>query len=230
MEFNEVLRFNHGAFIMSDWRRFEEISGGHLLEKCCHDMDLANWITESTAKKLASFGGLNFFKPENKHILEKMESSKSKEEMDLYRKWKSNPFLSDKDIVDNQVAIIEYKNGVRAMFHTNCSSGLPERRMYICGTEGTIRADVLTGIIELRRIGPNEETTEIIDEEIKGGHGGGDKFLVQALSNALLGNKIQRNQMNDAVKSVVTAITIDEARKSGSVIDMTSIWESLDLK
>jgi len=230
MEFNEVLRFNHGANIMTNWRRFTEISGGHLLEKCCHDIDLANWITESTAKKLASFGGLNFFKPENKHILEKMEGSKSKEEMDSYRNWKSNPFLSDKDVVDNQVVIIEYKNGIRATLHTNCSSGLPERRMYICGTEGSIRADVLTGIIELRRIGPNEETIEIIDEEIKGGHGGGDKFLVQALSNALLGGKIQGDQMNDAVKSAVTAITIDEARKSESVIDMTSIWESLNLK
>ena len=27
-----------------------------------------------------------------------------------------NPFLSDKDIVDNQVVIIEYENGVRTTF------------------------------------------------------------------------------------------------------------------
>ena len=61
MEFNETLGFNHGGFIMGDWRRLTENSGTHLLEKCCHDIDLVNWMLESIPVKVASFGGVNFF-------------------------------------------------------------------------------------------------------------------------------------------------------------------------
>ena len=45
-----------------------------------------------------------------------------------------------KDIIDNQVAIIEFTGGVRATFHTNCNAAITERRMYLLGTEGTIRS------------------------------------------------------------------------------------------
>ena len=37
----------------------------HLLEKCCHDFDLINWILNSKAKKVSSFGGLNFYTKKN---------------------------------------------------------------------------------------------------------------------------------------------------------------------
>ncbi|MDD5676049.1 MAG: Gfo/Idh/MocA family oxidoreductase, partial [Chitinivibrionales bacterium] len=47
MEFNETLDFNHGGYIMSDWRRLTKNAGSHVLEKCCHDIDLVNWIVQS---------------------------------------------------------------------------------------------------------------------------------------------------------------------------------------
>ena len=62
-----------------------------------------------------------------------------------------SPFDGKADIFDNQVAILEYANGVRGTFHTNCNTGTPERRFYLCGTEGTLRADVVAhtiGVVE----------------------------------------------------------------------------------
>ena len=223
MEFNEVLKFSHGAFIMGNWRRFVEFSGGHLLEKCCHDMDLVNWLTGSLAKRVASFGGLNMFKPDNSYILERMEKEKE-DVIGSYKKWVLNPFTSEKDVIDNQVVIIEYINGVRATFHTNCSSGLPERRMYICGTEGTIRADLFTGKVELKKIGSSEETKIILDEENKGGHGGGDPILVKELNRLMLGGEIYGSPLFDAIKSVITCLGIDESMNKGEVVDLVSLW------
>ena len=225
MEFNEVLKFTHGAFIMSDWRRFVKFSGGHLLEKCCHDIDLANWIIGSLVKKVASFGGLNMFKLDNSYILEKI---KKEEVIGSYKNRILDPFTSEKDIVDNQVVIMEYLNGVRATFHTNCSSGLPERRMYICGTKGTIRANLITGKIELKKIDSLEKTKTIIDEENKEGHGGGDLILVKELNRVMLGGKIYGNPMNDALKSTLTCLGIDEAMNKGEVVNMTSLWKKFE--
>jgi len=41
-EFNETLRPGHGGYIFGNWRRRTEMAGSHILEKCCHDLDLAN--------------------------------------------------------------------------------------------------------------------------------------------------------------------------------------------
>lgn len=96
MEFNETLKPDHGGYIMGDWRRRTDLSGGHLLEKTCHDFDLVNWILNSKPKKVASFGGLDFFTPENEERLK---------DHPAYDSWpglvKMNPFTSDKDIIDN---------------------------------------------------------------------------------------------------------------------------------
>lgn len=65
---------------MGDWRRLVENSGGHLVEKCCHDFDLVNWIVNSRAKKVSSFGGLNFFIPKYEGRMEELG-------FDAYREW-----------------------------------------------------------------------------------------------------------------------------------------------
>jgi len=53
MEFNETLDFNHGGYIMGNWRRLREYAGTHLLEKCCHDIDLVNWMVGSRARHVS---------------------------------------------------------------------------------------------------------------------------------------------------------------------------------
>jgi len=126
MEFNETLGFNHGGYIMGDWRRLTEYAGTHLLEKCCHDIDLVNWMVDSPASKVASFGDLDFFIPENNYHIERL--GKNKEGKRAYWSWGGlidlNPFTSNKDIVDNQVAIIQFENGIRTTFHTNCNAAI----------------------------------------------------------------------------------------------------------
>jgi predicted dehydrogenase len=225
MEFNEVLKFTHGAFIMSDWRRYENLSGGHLLEKCCHDIDLVNWILKSLPKRVSSFGGKNIFTEKNSSIFEDVKNRE--EYLEKLKKVKMNPYVSEKDIVDNQVSIVEYENGARSMFHTNCCSGIPERRMYICGTKGTIRADVLLGKMEIKAL-VDDEIEVIIDEQSKGGHGGGDLFLMKEFVSVVMGEKSSDVYLDDAIKSAVSAIMIDEARKENKVIDLTEIWKSFN--
>ena len=44
IEVSEHIAPYHGAFFMRDWRRYEKYSGGFLLEKCCHDLDLYNGV------------------------------------------------------------------------------------------------------------------------------------------------------------------------------------------
>jgi predicted dehydrogenase len=225
MEFNEVLGFNHGGYIMGDWRRLTEYAGTHLLEKCCHDIDLANWMVGMRAMRVASFGGLNFFVPKNQQHVRRLGTDSNGRK--AYHTWGGlvgkNPFTADKDIVDNQVAIIEYENGVRATFHTNCNSGITERRMYINGTEGTIRADIVAGSIEVARIGFNEKARKV-KASTKGSHGGGDDVLARDLSASMLTGRVPAVGLDEGLASAFTCFGIDEAMNKGVVVDMDKYW------
>jgi predicted dehydrogenase len=229
MEFNETLEFNHGGYIMGDWRRLRENSGTHVLEKCCHDIDLVNWMTESRASRVASFGGLNFFTPENISHQERVGSSANG--VTAFQGWGGahnlNPFTSDKDIIDNQVAILEFENGIRASFHTNCCAGITERRMYIVGTEGAIRADLITEKIEVRRVGW-EARWEVEDTRGAGTHGGGDEVLAQELADCMIHGTEPEVGVAEGVEAATTCFVIDEAMDSGRVVDASPYWKKVD--
>jgi predicted dehydrogenase len=223
MEFNENLEFNHGGFIHADWRRHTRDAGSHVLEKCCHDIDLANWFVGSRARRAASFGGTDFFVPENEHHVQRI--GKNRDGVPAYSTWLpagASPFTNDKDIVDNQVAILEYENRVRATFHTNCHAGIPERRMLLLGSEGAIRADLVGGVVEHRRVGWDEPLS--VYRDAGGGHGDGDHHLVSTLYASMLNGEPPRAGISEAMDSAVTCFGIDRALETGSVVDLAPLW------
>ena len=231
LEFNETLPFNHGGYIFGNWRRYRAHAGTHLLEKCCHDLDLLNWITGSLPIKVASFGGRDFFVPGNAHHVERI--GPNAEGKPAYGTWpdpnRVNPFSEGAEIVDNQVAIIQYANGIRAAFHTNCNAGLPERRMYYCGTEGSLRADAVTGVIEVQRIG-HKPKIERIDTGKGGGHAGGDEVMALGLAGTLLEGHAPLASIHEAIQACVTAFAIDQAMEEGRVVHLESWWKTLGIE
>ncbi|HAU37882.1 MAG TPA: hypothetical protein DCX07_09225 [Phycisphaerales bacterium] len=125
--------------------------------------------------------------------------------------------------MDNQVAILEYCNGARATFHTNCMAGIPERRMYLLGTDGAIRADVVAGRIEGRRIG-RDAPLEDLSAGVSGSHGGGDAVLGRSLADSMLRGEPPRATLEDGLRSAITAFAVDEAMVQGRLIDVTPYW------
>lgn len=225
-EFNETLEFNHGGYIHADWRRFTEYAGTHLLEKCCHDIDMAHWLVQSLPKRVASFGGTNFFIPSNEYHMERI--GRNGQGKLAYRGFQSHdseidPFNARKDIVDNQVAIIEYDSGVRATFHTNCNAGIPERRMYIAGTEGTIRGDYYTGQLELRRIGW-DKPSQMFDLRGDGEHGGSDIVLAKQLCECVYRRTQPEVGLAEGLASAITCFAIDQSMHNNEMIDLTQTW------
>jgi len=234
-EFNETLDYQHGGYIAGDWRRWRANAGTHVMEKCCHDLDLSNWITGSLPVRAASFGGLSFFRPENAGRVEAV--GPDAEGRPAYMSWQDsgiytsenrlNPFLADKDIFDHQVAILEYASGARATFHTNLNSALPERRMYLCGTEGGLRGDVLTGEIVWKRIGPETETHR--ESYPSGGHGGADKVLAAGWADVMMRDAKPLAGLREGLASAIAALGIDEAADTGTVCDLRPMWAKVGM-
>lgn len=230
-EFNETLGFNHGGYIFGNWRRKTKNAGSHILEKCCHDLDLMNWITGDLPIRVASFGGRDFFIPAHEHHVARIGLSSSG--VPAYETWpdsdRTNPFGGDADIMDNQVAILQYAQGVRATFHTNCNAGIPERRLYLCGTEGAIRADAITGLIEWQRIG-HATQIEQIPTGVAGGHAGGDEIMARGLVETLLHGKPPLASVDDGIRSAAVAFAIDQAVQEQRVVDVGPLWQSAGVR
>ncbi|MEW5816251.1 MAG: gfo/Idh/MocA family oxidoreductase, partial [Spirochaetota bacterium] len=117
--------------------------------------------------------------------------------------------------------------GAHAAFHTNCNAGIPERRIYILGSEGSLRSDLISGEIEVKRIGFNEK---VMDEStgVKGGHGESDSVLTDHLVKMMVEQEEPLTSIDDGICSAVTCFGIDEALRTGTVVEMKSFWEKID--
>ena len=219
----------HGGFFMRNWRRKEKFSGGFMLEKCCHDIDFYNMIVGCRVKRVASFGGRSSFIPENK-------PEKNLEEFTKYNLsgWeaKESVFDSDADIVDHQVAIIEYENGATLAFHTNMRVPDEFRRFAVIGTNGMVEGDFVRGFLKA-----HDQQNNVVLEEDYGaafgkekGHYGADNLMLKDINQHLINSeKINLPVgVKDCIEAGLIAMKIDESRKTGKIIDLTSRWGSLD--
>ena len=219
----------HGGFFMRNWRRKEKYSGGFMLEKCCHDIDFYNMIVGCRVKRVASFGGRSSFIPENK-------PEKNLEEFTKYNLsgWeaKESVFDSDADIVDHQVAIIEYENGATLAFHTNMRVPDEFRRFAVIGTNGMVEGDFVRGFLKA-----HDQQNNVVLEEDYGaafgkekGHYGADNLMLKDINQHLINSeKINLPVgVKDCIEAGLIAMKIDESRKTGKIIDLTSSWSSLD--
>lgn len=222
---SEHIRPAHGAFFFRDWRRKTELSGGFLLEKCCHDLDLYAGLVKSRPTRVASFGGCAFFTRYNQQLGEEAR----------YVRWPSNwnhtanSFTGDADIVDHQTALIEYENGVRLSFHTNLHAPNAIRRFCVLGGNGMAEGDFAKGFLNAHSAATGEL---VLEKQYKRDgmsiHYGAEAEMATDLSNHLHEGAPLPVSVVDALEAGLTAIRIDDARRSGQVLEMNDTWKRFD--
>jgi predicted dehydrogenase len=179
----------------SPWRRYQASSGGSLMEKSSHDMDLINWFSNGRPLSVNSYGGNLLFRPnpnlpvkciDCKHkdcpyygtpefspsagdaVLQDFAQHRDAEQFCIYN--------IDKDVADNQSVSIEYSNGVIAnfMLSFNCSGERSGRNLHIVGTKGRIWGNIEDNQLYVFE-NNNSKVTKIELGEIESGHSGGDE-------------------------------------------------------
>ena len=229
LEANEHIAPYHGAFFMRDWRRKVHYSGGFMLEKCCHDLDIYNMVTGSRPVRVASFGGRKSFLPEN------APSNNAEAEIFHVKKsvWESVPdaFHSVGDIIDFQTAILQYETGSSLAFHTNLNTPDEHRRFCVMGTHGMAEGDFVRGYLKVtardgRRLVDNDYTQGAAG---MGAHYGADDLMCIDIAKYLRGQSDGLPvSILDAMEAGIAAIALDQARETGQVVDLTDTWARLD--
>lgn len=229
-EGNEHLHPEHGAFLMRDWRRHEAHGGSFLLDKCCHDFDLYRHFAGALPSRVASFGGRSIFTQENEALADRMHGG-GKPAYTLWRGgWNAgdSTFRSDADVADNQVALIEYENGVRLSFHANSHAGILQRRWYFAGLNGALEADLVTNRLTFRdAMGVHPPEVQEFPASVEG-HYGSDEQMGRDLAAHLLDGAPFPVRVHDAMVAGLTVMAVDRAMREGTIIDCRPLWARLE--
>lgn len=214
------------------------VIGSWLLEKCCHDLDLINWLIESPCIRVASFGNRSYFKrrsdtPEYCTDGCPIEKECIFSAFRFYPELKENlstslpkyktrcVYNSDSDLVDHQSVILEYENGVTVCFSLIPLGQKNTRQVYICGTEATLRGDWDSNEIRLYPHQTNEEV--ICDPELsyEEEHGGADPKIVSAFLDSLDNPLNQpKTTEKEGWEAMVVGCGIDLALRERRVVDL----------
>jgi predicted dehydrogenase len=229
IEASEHIGPHHGAFFMRDWRRRSSYSGGFMLEKCCHDIDLYQGLVGRRPVRVASFGGRKSFVPEN------MPSKAGINDLEVYYRkaggWESTDrvFDGDGDIIDYQTALVEYAGGENLCFHTNLNVPDEYRHFTVVGTHGMAEGDFVRNYF---RVHDARTEQKLVDKHYQirpsSMHYGADEQMVaDILAHVETGAPLPVSIL-DGLEAGLTAIKIDEARTSRTMIEMAPSWARFD--
>ena len=198
------------------WRRFVSEAGPYLLEKCSHDLDLLNWFAGATPTRVASFCGQDFFVAANAALWDKLGHDTFARMVP--EEHRINPFTSPKTVFDNHTVIMEYPAGVKMNFQLTLANAIPERRMFINCTEGTIIVECFSGVIRYRRYtDPCVTALEFTGD----GHGGGDAVMAKEIVESLL-NDTPLNVSGSAngLACARVALAADLSARTGKIVEL----------
>ena len=104
------------------------------------------------------------------------------------------------------------------------ANAIPERRLYINGTEGNLVLELYSGVLKWKNLGMRFARRRRF---IGGGHGDGDIHIMRGLARSMTEGTEPECGGAEGLYSTAVAAGIDEARISGSIVDMTSTWEKI---
>jgi predicted dehydrogenase len=229
IEASEHIPPYHGAFFMRDWRRYERYAGSFMLEKCCHDLDLYNGVMGCRPQYVSSFGGRRTFVPAN------APANAGVNDMELYHRkpsgWQGTEkvFDSDGDIIDFQTAIVQYANGAALTFHTNLNVPDDFRRFAVMGAQGMAEGDFIRNFL---RVTDSRTADRLIDTTYKmselSQHYGADEQMAEDILKHMQEGAPLPVSVTDALEAGLLALSMDQAMRTRSVVDMTPIWQQFD--
>ena len=222
IEANENIDPSHGGYIVCNWRRHTAVAGPHILEKCCHDLDLLNWYCGSLPSQVASFGKQDFFVKKNQYIGDKYGEDRFLAWRDPHRD--TTPFSGDNDLQDNQVCIARFRNGILASFCATMCNPIPERRMLFHCTEGTLDLELYSASVKYRNLADEKDTDITFEKAI---HGGGDETIMKELYQCMCDGSAPKCSGSEGLESAVVALALDRASRTGQIVDLEPVWKSL---
>lgn len=195
-----------------------------LLQKASHDIDLIHWLTGRYTKKVAAFGGVDYFggtKPNDLTCPECNETATCPE-------YRSGPlvqcaFREEIDVEDNSMVLMELDGGIKASYMQCHFTPDYQRNYTIIGTEGRIENDEIAQRVYVKT--RNSQTWRDLSDKIyeikkaEGSHNGADPIICEDFLDMILQNKEPIAEPIAGRMSVAVGVAATESmRKGGQLV------------
>ena len=202
---------------VDQWNKFARLSGGTLVEKCCHYFDLINLLAEARPQRVYASGGqaVNFVDFERNGV--------------------------KSDIDDHAFVAIDYPNGVRASFTLNMFCPDFSEELIVVGDAGRLKAEEYhdihrsgSGNASLTlRLGENglSKTTDLTYPRAieQSGHHGSTYFEHIALMDRLEGKEVNSATPLQGMWAMVVASAAQQSLATGEPVDVDTFIADNDL-
>jgi predicted dehydrogenase len=238
-------------FSRGNWRPDAQATGGLMLEKCCHDLDILSWLLGSRISEVHSFARRTFLhpipeagascdacgiEPDCRFSYDRiMASFRQGTAVDEHFDKRATQFADRRCVwtskttyPDHQTVNLAFESGALGTFTVAQAQPRNERTLSILGTDARLEGVFERGIIRLiRRTGPNNDSIEEIPVVHDGsGHGGGDSFLVKDFVSLMDGNGSDvRASLGEAIDAAIASLATDQSCRENRTIPLDE-WRS----
>ena len=220
-------------FYYHDWHATQENTTGLLLQKGTHDIDVVHWITGKYTKRVAAFGGLDFFGGNKPNDL----TCPTCDEKDTCTEVKDGPrvqccFREEVDVEDNNIVIMELDGGIKASY-MQCHFTPDYHRNYtFIGTKGRIENhEPSMEVWVFNRTNNGNPKTPDKTYKIEcpeGMHAGADpKICEDFVDMVLMGTKPVATPVAGRMSVAVGCSATESLRSGGRVIEIPRLPEHL---
>src|SRR5699024_3355484 len=208
-------------------RQDTSLSGGWMLEKCCHDMDILSYLLGSRPTRVFSMASALHFRPRpESEQLERFQPAAGSGEID-FGDTATNEALRDTR-QHSPYASIESTNGTHAPGTGSLAQPRTTRRIRDFGTEGWLEGDISAKSITRSFPDPaggkgtSEEQIAVVSGS--SGHNGGDEVLGDTFWHLAAGeDRAPRAGVAEGIDAALTALALQRSAESGAPINMEDL-------
>ena len=232
---DEMLGTALTALFYRGWRRWDRLTGGFMVEKCCHDFDILNWLTGARAEQVFSMARRTHFTPrphEQRHRRFQVEETR-KAALDFGDMQTRAMFsaLSDEslyeaasDVPDHQAVMIAFDNGILSSFTACMAQPRTDRRLRVYGANGAFRGEASATRILVETPGEDAgsyDAREVTFPIAEGGHHGADPLISKTFWDSVLGQPVTiKAGVREGIEAVLIGLAAEASKTSGSPVDV----------
>ena len=216
-----------------DWHALKKNVTSLLLQKGCHDFDIIHFLTGRYVRKVAAFGGLDYFGGGRDNGLKCDRCAEKGTCLDAQHEQQTPKkpdrlycaFRQEVDVEDNYVCMMEMEGGIKATYNECHFSPDYQRNYTFIGTKGRIENNEPEGKVWLWRRGKavsHEQPDETFDvrtdvsarfQEV--GHGGADERITSAFVEMMRTGSEPPVRMEDGRMSVAVGVMAQRSLEAG---------------
>lgn len=217
-----------GDYYFHDWHSLRKLSTSLLLQKATHDFDILHYVTGSYTKRLVAIGNRAYYGGARENSLSCVECPDKdgcpEVSQDPINPRKQCAFREEIDVEDNEMVMLELKNGTLASYG-QCHFTPDYHRNYVfIGTRGRMESFETQHRVKgwqedsrieiLYRDGGPRKTIRFDLEQ--GNHGGADFRMIKSWLKGILGNSLDGENPIAGRQSVAVGCLAAESLRNGN--------------